>query len=220
MAVIALLVSACDIDQEPEVLGSLFLGDGEVKTRAYTPVDLGLSVKWADCNVGALKSWHDGKFFAWGETMEKKDYSWDNYLYFSPEDISLQKYGLHDGLLYLQSEDDPATALMGAGWRLPTGDEYEELLDNCDWSITTQNGDKIVTATSRKNGASIDFYLTGLKNGDSSKESGTYGFLWSSERVEDTPSTAYILELDTKNNKVSIKTGDRFLGLNVRGVRK
>ena len=42
-------------------------------------VDLGLSVKWATCNVGASSPSDWGCRFAWGETEPKSEYSWKNY---------------------------------------------------------------------------------------------------------------------------------------------
>lgn len=219
-AAMSMMICACSRDEEPEVLGSLFLGDGgEAKVLSYEAVDLGLSVKWADCNLGGLKSWQKCMFFAWGEISEKKTYTWDNYLYYSPDNPSLLKYNLADGLRILGSKDDPVTALMGSKWRMPTGDELVELLENCDWTISTRGSDKIITATSRKNGASIEFPLTGYKEGDSLKDAGVHGYIWSSELVKDTPSQAYIIDFNTRDNKVSIDVGDRALGLCVRGVR-
>lgn len=41
-------------------------------------VDLGLSVKWATCNVGASSPTGYGDYYAWGETTAKSDYSESN----------------------------------------------------------------------------------------------------------------------------------------------
>lgn len=48
-------------------------------TADYQYVDLGLSVKWATCNVGATKPEEPGDYFAWGETEPKDYYDWSNY---------------------------------------------------------------------------------------------------------------------------------------------
>ena len=40
-------------------------------------VDLGLSVKWATCNIGATKPEEYGDYYAWGELNPKNDYSWN-----------------------------------------------------------------------------------------------------------------------------------------------
>ena len=219
-AAVSMMIGACSIDLDPDVLGSLFLGDGEVKVIDYEAVDLGLSVKWADCNIGGLKDWQDCKFFAWGEISEKTTYTWSNYLYYNPDNSSMLKYNSDDGLIFLETDEDPATAVMGTGWRLPTGDELEELFDNCEWTVSTRGGNKIITATSKKNGASIVFPLTGYKEGDSLKGVGVHGYIWSSQRVEESPSQAWILGFNMKKNKIVLEHGDRGQGFCVRGVRR
>lgn len=40
----------------------------------HTYVDLGLSVRWATVNVGAIKPEEYGNYFAWGETKPKDIY--------------------------------------------------------------------------------------------------------------------------------------------------
>lgn len=47
-------------------------------------VDLGLSVKWADRNVGALEPAEPGNLYAWGEVLPKEDYSWMSYKWTHP----------------------------------------------------------------------------------------------------------------------------------------
>jgi hypothetical protein len=42
-------------------------------------VDLGLSVKWASCNLGATKPEEVGDYYAWGEIETKSFFSWDTY---------------------------------------------------------------------------------------------------------------------------------------------
>ena len=41
-------------------------------------VDLGLSVKWANMNVGANSPVDYGDYFAWGETKPKAEYTEEN----------------------------------------------------------------------------------------------------------------------------------------------
>ena len=41
-------------------------------------VDLGLSVKWARCNIGAFSPEQYGSYFAWGETSTKSSYTSGN----------------------------------------------------------------------------------------------------------------------------------------------
>lgn len=110
-------------------------------------VDLGLSVKWATCNVGANRPSDTGDYFAWGETLSKDDYSWDTLKYCIDSNgecfskyITNSNYGKVDNLTRLERIDDAAYANWGGHWRIPTKSEWEELKSNCKWIWTTQNG--------------------------------------------------------------------------------
>jgi len=110
----------------------------------YPCVDLGLpsGLLWATCNVGATTPEGYGDYFAWGETQPKNYYGWENYLYYEGGEypwITCTKYD-YDGLSTLLSEDDAATAQWGANWRMPTTEEWQELLNNTTGEWTTQNG--------------------------------------------------------------------------------
>ena len=112
----------------------------------YEAVDLGLSVKWATCNVGATKPEEYGGYYAWGETEEKDDYSWSTYKWSSGSYDTIAKYctddiyGTADNKTVLDPEDDVAHVKWGGGWRMPTAEEHKELHKNCSWEWTTQNG--------------------------------------------------------------------------------
>ena len=110
----------------------------------YPCVDLGLpsGLLWATCNVGATTPEGYGDYFAWGETQPKNYYGWENYLYYEGGEypsITCTKYD-YDGLSTLLSEDDAATAQWGTNWRMPTTEEWQELLNNTTGEWTTQNG--------------------------------------------------------------------------------
>jgi uncharacterized repeat protein (TIGR02543 family) len=97
--------------------------------NGYEYVDLGLSVKWALCNVGASSSIARGDYYAWGETETKSTYASNNYYIWAGSDLT--------------SSYDVASAKMGGNWRMPTQKEMKELRDNCDWTwTTTVNGEK------------------------------------------------------------------------------
>ena len=114
----------------------------------YEYVDLGLSVKWAKCNVGAEKETDAGLYFAWGETTgytasqvgTDKQFSWSDYKY-GNSDSNLTKYNQSDGKTVLESVDDAATQIMGGNWRMPTKAEFDELLSGTtnEW-IADYNG--------------------------------------------------------------------------------
>ena len=118
-------------------------------------VDLGLpsGIMWATCNVGAETPESYGDYFAWGETATKAFFDWKSYRYggFSHERYELNKYCTHpdygvngfvDGLTLLEPDDDAARASWGAGWRMPTIEEWEELFQNTIGVWTTMNGVK------------------------------------------------------------------------------
>ena len=95
-------------------------------------VDLGLSVKWAWCNVGAERPEQEGNLYAWGETQVKSDYSPSNY-----EHNAEYTYIGTDicGTAY-----DAAQLAMGDGWRMPTREEIIELVSRCTWEKANLKG--------------------------------------------------------------------------------
>ena len=103
-------------------------------------IDLGLSVKWASCNVGAAVPEEYGDYFAWGETRPKTDYSWSTYKWCNGDDDSITKYNDNDHKKTLEPEDDAATVNMDDSWRTPSLTEWQELLKNCSWQQTIING--------------------------------------------------------------------------------
>ncbi|MBR2618106.1 MAG: Ig-like domain-containing protein, partial [Paludibacteraceae bacterium] len=111
-------------------------------------VDLGLSVKWATCNVGAINPEDFGDYFAWGETTPKSEYSWRTYKYCNGTANSMTKYctnaenGIVDNKTTLELIDDAANVNLGGDWRVPTYKELEELVNDCSWEWTDKNGVK------------------------------------------------------------------------------
>lgn len=142
-------------------------------------VDLGLSVKWATCNIGATKPEEYGDYFAWGETephyignplspsgwksdkYESEWYSFACYKYCDAETEYITKYCVHksdghkgftDGKTVLMMEDDAAHVNWGGDWRMPTREEMKELITECAWEYTTLNGVKGYKVRSKKTG--------------------------------------------------------------------
>lgn len=137
---------------------------------AYEYVDLGLSVKWATCNVGADNPEDYGDYYAWGEMTPKSSYTKDNSNTYGK---SIDEIG--GDILY-----DVATVNEGSDWRLPTQDEFNELIINCKWKWTTYNGVKGYEVKSKKNGNSIFLPAAGYCNGDVPSRQGSVGYYWSS----------------------------------------
>ena len=106
-------------------------------------VDLGLSVLWAESNLGANSAVEPGNAYAWGETETKANYTWENYKWCMGTKESISKYTLPsytsqaDNKAVLDPEDDAAREVLGGKWRMPTAAECQELLDNCEVVRTT-----------------------------------------------------------------------------------
>lgn len=191
---------------------------GTVQNHDY--VDLGLSVKWATCNIGASKPEYHGSCFLWGETtgaavnFGESDY--DKYKFHKWSEgcdqtgltkyCTSEDYGyctvLHynsyykdfeyfvDNLTTLLPEDDAATVRWGNQWRMPTKAEIEELLNKCTWTWTQHNGYNGYRVTGR-NGNSIFLPTVYEKNhGTLVGERGSY---WSSSLIQDWPESAWNL---------------------------
>jgi uncharacterized protein (TIGR02145 family) len=150
-------------------------------------VDLGLSVKWATCNVGAASPGDYGSYFAWGEISAKENYGRSNYK------CGQAKYNRADGRLFLEMSDDAARTNWGGGWRMPTKTEFDELINNCTWTWTTQDGKNGYKVTSKKNGNSIFLPATGRRYGSSVHSAGADGYYWSSSLRTDSPDFAWYL---------------------------
>ncbi len=132
-------------------------------------VDLGLSVKWANCNVGASCPSDYGDYFAWGETRPKSEYTRENCV---TEGKNLDDIGNY-------ARYDAARANWGGNWRLPTKEEFIELKEKCTWMWTTQGGHKGYKVTG-PNGKSIFLPAAGWHGEASLYGVGENGFYWGS----------------------------------------
>lgn len=139
-------------------------------------VDLGLSVKWATCNVGAnsISEFGNHYAFASGTTDE---YDWENYPY--------EEYKNYYGDMTLPSEHDTATLVWGNAWRTPTYKEFLELKTRCKWLWTTC-GDIMGCKVIGPNGNCIFLPAAGSNAGDF-YEPNVHGMYWSSTIMIDGP---------------------------------
>ena len=110
-------------------------------------VDLGLSVKWATCNIGATKPEEPGDFYAWGEVKNIEGQDTSNYKYWKHDgslvselfsyyrkpDFFPCKYNIIDNYSELKIEDDVANIKWGEGWRVPSVRQLCELMNECTW---------------------------------------------------------------------------------------
>ena len=162
-------------------------GDSSVKLafkqeiNGHEYVDLGLSVKWATCNVGASSPEDYGNYYAWGETKTKTRYTESNS----------KTYGKSINDIKGNSQYDAARANWGGTWRLPTKAELAELKENCTWQWTTQNGVKGYKVTSKVNSNYIFLPAAGIRDGSSLYYAGSNGYYWSSMPNDDDGFYAY-----------------------------
>lgn len=202
--------------------------DGDVPHRDSTSgvhapawvqvVDLGLSVKWADMNIGASKPEDYGDYFAWGEITSKSLFGWNNYKWYDND--AMTKYGTVDNKTILDISDDAARANWGGSWRMPTREELDELRNECTWTWTTQNGVKGHKVTG-PNGNSIFLPAAGYRDGGSLIYAGSESYYWSSSLYyEDNLSYAcfYAYYLIFDSGDVDLYYDGRYYGRSVRAV--
>ncbi len=167
-------------------------------------VDLGLpsGLLWATCNVGAEAPEEYGDYFAWGETEPKDTYTSDNYTF--SENPSILPY-----------DHDAATANWGGNWRMPTMEEWQELLNNTTVTWTQQGGvnGRLFTAS---NGNSLFLPAAGYRSSSSLYHAGSYGDYWSSSLLSDYPNNAWLL--DFRSGYYYMDINYRYYGFTVRPV--
>ena len=188
-------------------------------------VDLGLSVKWATCNVGASSPEEYGDYYAWGETEMrlKGNYRWKDYKWGKGSWNNMTKYcndskfGAVDDKTVLDSEDDVAHVRWGGNWRMPTRDEQDELRENCIWEWTNLNGKNGRKVTSKKNGNFIFLPAAGYRYSSSLRSAGSDGYYWSSSLYTSYPCNAYYVNFNS-SDVFRDYIYSRIYGLSVRPV--
>lgn len=208
-------------------INQLYIYYGEVKEFAADEwagphaVDLGLSVKWADCNVDAYRPWDKGNHYAWGEIEPKETYLWNSYKFYYEGTNRLTKYcndsiygyeGFTDSLTVLEPDDDVACVKWDGDWRVPSQDQITELIDSCTWTYTTEHGVTGYRVQSIKNDNSI--FLP--ESGDSWGSQG--GAYWTNSIQLDCAAAAPFLYFNKQRNTICITTYTREYGLTIRPV--
>ena len=179
------LCSSCKEDDEPV----------EEEQTYGQAVDLGLSVKWASCNLGATKPEEYGDYYAWGETETKTEYTEENYKYWKNRETGEFADIGHEisGTQY-----DVVNVKWGNGWRMPTMLELFELQDKCKWEWTTLNG--------------VDGFKVTGSNGNSIFMSAT-GYY-----ADDCIGRGWYLEYTSSNLVTGLPTGDSWNDFNPTGT--
>ncbi len=175
-------INSSDENYQVVVTGENYFSGDE---KTHEVVDLGLSVKWATCNLGASNCYESGNYYAWGELSPKDFYYSTNYKYcncsdnakWCYDDSHYTKYNSQDNITVLEAEDDAATVIYGSGFRMPTQAEYQELINNCTWTYDSVNKGCIATAS---NGNCIFFPASGYLDGTDFCNLGVDGYYWTS----------------------------------------
>lgn len=208
----------------------------KVKKFSYSipqVVDLGLpsGTLWADRNLGANAPEGYGHFFAWGEVASKKICSGANYKYVNWKENKLTKYcgnsgaGIVDGKTELDLDDDAAYINLGKNWRVPSSEQFEELVDSrytkLEWcDVHTVKGIKITSLT---NGNSLFLPASGFLSTDIIFNANKYGYYWARNLSSLGFREAYSLHIsqfDIERNIIGKENqfGTRYYGQNIRPV--
>ncbi len=172
-------------------------------------VDMGLSVKWATCNLGADSPEKFGNYFAWGEIYNKHTYSIQSSNTYGDSTISdiagVTRY-------------DAARARLGDDWRMPTVEEMEELLTNTDMKWTKRKRVEGLLLTSKKNGNSIFLPCTGVQHSEGLIFQDMWGDYWSSTPDTEDSRKAFMITISKEG--VQLHSSYREFGCTIRPVRE
>ena len=176
-------------------------------------IDLGSAGKWSCCNVGASAPWEYGGYYAWGETEEKKDYTWATYLYCDGTEDTCHNLGTD----IAGTQYDVAHVKWGGNWQMPNYDQAYNLnqLSGESATLNNVNGRKYTAS----NGKSIFIPSAGCKDGTGLRDHTSNGYYWSS-----TPNESYSVKgfwhYYNSNSGGCGSVSRRLFGLPVRPVSK
>jgi len=180
--------------------------------NGYPYVDLGLSVKWATCNVGATSPTQSGAFFAWGETSAQTDGAYTK-----------ESYSFKENPTGLSGNNDAATVRMGGTWRTPDKENWLELYRECTWTwVESYNGvlcNGYVVVSNKEGYKDRHIFLPAAGKRENSKASwiGSNGIYWASPIYYPyEKKMAYVFIINKSG--YGWNQEERDLGLSVRGV--
>ena len=201
--------------------------EGDTNEVPEGAVDLGLSVYWASSNLsvtGLCRNPEDyGDHYAWGETEPKGIYDWSTYKWCSGKHASLTKYnydsdwGTVDNKTVLEANDDAAHAVLGGNWRMPTYEEWTELVKDCTWTWTTSNGVNGYEVKAA-NGNSIFLPAAGWRENSYLNYAGDSGSYWTSSLGS--VHRGYACDVTLSASGVFVSDFGRLCGLSIRPVTK
>ena len=180
------------------VSNNVFGQSGTLNGHEYVDLGLPSGLLWATCNVGAKTPEAYGDYYAWGEVKSKKKYMEKNYKY-------------TDTPIELMSKVDVANVNWKGSWRMPTRENFEELIETCTW-VWRSNGYEI----KGPNGNVIFLPAAGGQTESGLYDGGTFGAYWSSSLCKGKTSCAICLNFRSHYNKMCHDY--RYFGMCVRPV--
>ena len=204
-----------------------YLLDGIWTYEEHEYVDLGLpsGTLWATMNVGAFAPHDFGNYFSWGEVTTKAIFQWDTYKWYDDTDAFLTKYcsdasyGAVDNKTELDAEDDAACYYWGPSWRMPTKEQFNELLDNCTLESISNHGVNGIWITG-PNGNKIFLPCAGYRNDGSYIGAGDAGVYWSRTLpLSNRPDLAASLQIMKLFGNMQCTNDYRCYGGTIRPVR-
>lgn len=147
----------------------------------YVDLDLPSGTLWATCNIGADSEEGYGFYLAWGETETKGTYPDTDGEFYNINHYTLREQGIIDKYFNLTEKYDAATVYWGKEWRMPTSEEFIELLRNCHSEWTSINGVNGIKFTSLKETNKDYIFLpcAGYKRNENTLKAGERGYYFS-----------------------------------------
>ena len=220
----------------------------------YVDFDLPSGLLWAKKNLGAETEEDAGLYFQWGDTQGYtaeqvgngeglKRFVLDDYKFsISGSGSNFSKYNSTDGKTVLDLEDDAVHAMLGGNWRMPTQNDFHELINNTDLYLVPESGEEIkgnLTGTNDKiefdqqttrNIKGIKFYkkndssvymlvpAAGYVRRGSFQQVGEYGVLWSSSLYSQIVKHAWLFDFNAVTGRGGVGFMYRYYGHPLRGV--
>ncbi len=194
---------------------------GNIEGHDYVDLGLPSGLKWATCNVGATSPEECGDSFAWGEVKTKKDFTKDSSFTTFQSAGRLQKRGVIDSYGVLTAMCDAATQNWGDKWRMPTKEEFDELVEYCSWTwIVWEQGCGYLIESKKEGNDNWIFLPASYVFKEFSQEDfkPTVGEYWSSTVFENDDWLSYRLSFHSLGSCNSNKL--RYLESKVRPVLK
>lgn len=192
-------------------------------SKQLVAVDLGLSVLWANMNVGAETPTDCGDYYSWGEIETKERYINGTYKW-EDENGKYTKYCIYpqngdvDNRMVLELTDDVAHTQLGSSWRMPTTEEFDELINNCEWTKVAEGKNSYFKITA-KNGNYIILPAAGRRESVTLHNYNERASYWSSSLSKRYSGYAYSLCADG-NGAWQFDNSERYMAMSIRAVKE